>query len=162
MSGLHAHSPRVRGVRSRVRSTAATKGIFSDAFAQTALEKRPLASLDTMRTAAFAAFGALYLGLFAQYKYAFLYPSLFGHALTVGSVAAKVSADMLISAPFVYFPLYFMSKGLFAGKGPLKSLREFFSGAGMDLLRARHASSPRLPTRLPRSCRAMPTRRAPS
>ena len=111
--------------------TAAVKGVASDLFAQLAIERqRP----DFSRTLAFASFGALYLGAFASWKYGFLYSALFGTATSAAAVSAKVGVDMLISAPFVYFPLYFIMKGLFAGKGILTSLRQFTSRSGLSIL----------------------------
>ena len=52
----------------------------------------------------------------------------------MGAISAKVGVDMAVSAPFVYFPIYFLVKGLFAAQSPLASLREYFSVKGRSLL----------------------------
>lgn len=92
-------------------ATAAVKGVASDLFAQFAIERRAsLAELSLSRTAAFASFGTIYCGAFANWKYNTFYQALFGSATTVSAVAAKIGLDMLWSAPFVYFPLYFIVK----------------------------------------------------
>ena len=43
---------------------------------------------------------------------------------------------MLWSAPFVYFPLYFIVKGLFNKQHPMASLKEFLKPAGFRILRS--------------------------
>ena len=117
----------------RVRSTAVVKGVCSDVFAQLAVERR--STLDRMRTLAFASFGGLYLGAFASFKYGCLYPRLFGSTASLATVSAKVGVDMFISGPFIYFPLYYIVKGLFRGQGLLSSIREYLSPGGLSILK---------------------------
>lgn len=61
----------------------------------------------------------------------------------------QVAADMVVSAPLVYFPFYFLIKGLFAGQGPRASMRDYLSRTGMTLLRTPPPSESLLPS--PRS-----------
>jgi len=112
-------------------STSTLKGIVSDLFAQLIVERR--SRPQWRRTLAFTIFGATYLGAFAQYKYATLYTTLFGAAKTAPVIALKLLADMVISAPLIYFPLYYMFKGVIFGSGAREELRNYFSphGAGM-------------------------------
>jgi len=117
-------------------TTAGIKGVASDLFAQIFVEGRSrIQDMDMRRTMAFASFGCLYCGAFASWKYNTFYTALFGAASTFSAVASKVSADMLWSAPFVYFPLYFIVKGLFNKKSPATSLKEFLQPAGLRILR---------------------------
>ena len=108
---------------------------------------------DMSRTLAFSTFGAFYLGLFCCWKYGYFYTQLFGRAATVAAISSKVAMDMLISAPFVYFPCYFLMRGLFAGQSPLDALRDCFSGTGLALLRTCTRPVPiAIPTAVPSSC----------
>jgi len=111
--------------------TASIKGLCSDLFAQLVVERR---GYERRRTLAFISFNSLYIGAFGWYKYNFLYNALFGSATSALTVALKVFADLGLCAPLVYFPLYYVMKGAFAGQSPLRSLREFFAPAGRALL----------------------------
>ena len=73
--------------------------------------------------------------LFAQWKYNHFYAAVFGQSTALPVILSKVSLDIFVSGPFIYFPLYFIVKGLFAGQGPLASLREYISSNGMSILR---------------------------
>lgn len=112
--------------------TAGLKGVTSDLFAQFAVERRR--SVERRRTLAFCSFNMLYIGAFGWYKYNHLYNAIFGTAKTLPVIAAKVTTDLGAGAPLIYFPAYFIIKGLFAGHGPLHSLREL-SAQGWSLLR---------------------------
>lgn len=117
-------------------TTAAVKGVASDLFAQIVIERKlNMRDISYSRTFAFASFGAVYLGALASWKYNFLYTALFGQSTALSVILSKVSLDIFISGPLIYFPLYFIVKGLFAGQGPLKSLREYTSSKGMSILR---------------------------
>lgn len=105
---------------------------MSDLFAQLVVERR--SRPQWRRTLAFAIFGALYLGFFAQFKYAVLYTSLFGATKTGPVIAAKLLADMIISAPLIYFPAYYTLKGVIHGTGARKEIRKYLSSHGMDML----------------------------
>jgi len=116
-------------------TTAGVKGVASDLFAQVVVERRArLQDLSLSRTMAFASFGCLYCGLFASWKYNTLYTSLFGASTTLSVISSKISMDMLCSAPLVYFPTYFIVKGLFNGQSPLASVKEFLKPAGRKML----------------------------
>merc|ERR1719453_2219666 len=115
-------------------TTAAVKGVASDLFAQIVVERK-LRNISFSRTIAFASFGAIYLGALASWKYNTLYTALFGQSTALSVILSKVSLDIFVSGPLIYFPLYFIVKGLFAGQGPLNSLREYLSSNGMSILR---------------------------
>jgi len=113
--------------------TSSVKGVVSDAFAQLVVERSPI--LDLRRTLAFATYGATYLGLIAQWKYNVLFSRLFGSSMTVPSIAAKVLFDLGICGAFLSFPSYYLTKGLFTGSGVSRSLAEYFSPKGWQLLK---------------------------
>lgn len=46
----------------------------------------------------------------AQWKYNFLYTALFGQSTALSVILSKVSLDIFISGPLIYFPLYFIVK----------------------------------------------------
>lgn len=113
-------------------STSATKGIISDTFAQLVVEKKE--RLNARRTLAFALFGATYLGAYCHFKYDFLYTMLFGSAKSAAVIGMKMAVDMLISAPFIYFPTYYLFKGALFGN-PLKEMRSYFTRDGFSMLK---------------------------
>lgn len=115
-------------------TTATVKGVASDLFAQLAVERN--SGLSVSRTLVFASFGAAYLGAFNCWKYNFFYSALFGSAATVSAIVGKVAIDMFLCAPLVYFPLYFIVKGLFEGVGPRRSIRQYLSPSGLSMLRS--------------------------
>lgn len=114
--------------------TAAVKGVASDLFAQIVVERK-FRDISLSRTLAFASFGAVYLGALASWKYNHLYTALFGQSTALTVILSKVGLDIFVSGPLIYFPLYFIVKGLFAGQGPVNSLREYLSSNGMSILR---------------------------
>ena len=107
---------------------------MSDLFAQLAIERR-FQSLSLSRTAAFASFNAVYLGAFNCWKLNTLYSHMFGNVLTASSISCKVLFDMLVCAPFLYFPLYFVVKAVFSGGQLRTSLRQYASRDGFKMLR---------------------------
>ena len=109
------------------------KGVASDLFAQKVVERKD--KVVWKRTLAFTLFGAIYLGAYGQFKYSALYPWLFGTAKTTSVIAMKVLTDLLISAPLIYFPCYFLIKGLIFGPSPLAALSQFRTVEGFALLR---------------------------
>lgn len=42
---------------------------------------------------------------------------------------------MLVSAPLIYFPTYFIFKNGFQGAGPRRAMRDYFSPSGWDMVR---------------------------
>lgn len=112
--------------------TACAKGVISDLIAQVVVEQTVQINLN--RVLAFAVFGALYLGMVGHYKYAVIYPALFGVSKTASAVAVKVIFDLFLNGPLVYFPIYFIIKGFFAGKGPVDALTDFFTVKGRNLV----------------------------
>ena len=114
-------------------STSTIKGCVSDLFAQMVVERKRVP--QWRRTLAFSLFGATYLGAFAQFKYATLYTALFGAAKTAPVIAFKLLADMLISAPLIYFPIYYLFKGAIFGSGCRTELSKYFSPHGFSMLR---------------------------
>jgi hypothetical protein len=112
--------------------TASTKGVLSDLIAQLAVERK--ARPNFRRVLAFAVFGGLYLGVWGHYKYAMIYPAIFGAAKTLPIIVSKVVFDLFLNGPLVYFPLYFVIKGFFAGKGPADALREYITPNGRNLV----------------------------
>ena len=47
---------------------------------------------------------------------------------------SQVVFDLFLNGPLVYFPLYFVIKGFFAGKGPADALREYITPNGRNLV----------------------------
>jgi len=112
-------------------TTATIKGVCSDLFAQLVVEKRR--QPEWRRTLAFCSFGAVYLGAYAHYKYTFLYSFLFGSAKTVPIITTKILADLLISAPLIYYPIYYGFKGALFGSAR-SELRKYFSAHGIAMV----------------------------
>ena len=117
--------------RRALRRTATIKGVCSDLFAQLVVEKRR--QPEWRRTLAFCSFGAVYLGAYAHYKYTFLYSFLFGSAKTVPIITTKILADLLISAPLIYYPIYYGFKGALFGSAR-SELRKYFSAHGIAMV----------------------------
>lgn len=114
--------------------TAGVKGLCTDLLAQLGVERKSGAPFDFMRTISFISFNALYMGWVAHYKYNVFYAAVFGASSSAATIATKIAFDMFLFAPFIYFPLFFLMKGVFAGKSPRAALGEFVSRSGAKLL----------------------------
>eukprot|EP00210_Caulerpa_lentillifera_P004291 g4094.t1 len=91
----------------------------ADVFAQKVVEKRE--TIDWQRNAVYSVFGFIYLGMFQYYlyniKFAKWCKGIVDNFGRVGMPVVKVGLDQFVHHPFVYFPVFFITKSLVSGKG---------------------------------------------
>lgn len=101
-------------------ATTVLKTSAADLFAQTVIEDKRWDEVDWRRHGLFCGFGLVYLGGFQYWLYNRAFVRLCAAATRAGgragSVAAKVVVDQGLHHPLVYFPVFYLLKGMVEGR----------------------------------------------
>lgn len=82
-------------------------------------------SFELPRNLAFLMYGAIYQGVFQYYLYNKWFPVWFGTKNDMITVTAKVMFDLIWIAPFICWPLAYLSKSIFSGGTFRDGLRKY-------------------------------------
>ncbi|GAX75905.1 hypothetical protein CEUSTIGMA_g3348.t1 [Chlamydomonas eustigma] len=115
--------------------TTVVKTSAADAFAQKVIEGRK--EMDWRRHGMFCVFGYAYLGVWQYYLYNTLFQrwcasitKVVGHQ---GSASVKTLIDQGIHHPFIYFPAFYLWKGVLENLDPLVSLERCWGDMWVNL-----------------------------